>query len=240
MIKKAQASVPSMEEGLEKYHGILKLAKSKLSAKKYQEFLKRAEALRHYHYIREATQYLWESEFEYCRKLLRKLETVTGISYEDYLYLFAEELYEACERGWTDKEQALLMQRKEKRPLAVAYWNKAMKDALETGEDGITGIGGASGQASGKVCIVKSPQEFDKLCEGDVLVCTYTDPEWTPLFCLAAAVVVDTGGTLSHAAIVAREYQIPAVLATGDATKKLKDGDLVLVDGDAGKVIVTR
>ena len=57
------------------------------------------------------------------------------------------------------------------------------------------------------------------------------------MFCLAAGVVVDTGGTLSHAAIVAREYNIPAILACGDATKKLKDGDTVLVDADQGKVI---
>ena len=125
-------------------------------------------------------------------------------------------------------------------PVLIAYWQKSMKDALENGEDGIVGISGSVGQASGKVCIVRSPKEFDKLCEGDILVCTYTDPEWTPLFCLAAGVVVDTGGTLSHAAIVAREYQIPAVLATGDATKKLKDGDFVLVDGSTGKVILTK
>ena len=76
----------------------------------------------------------------------------------------------------------------------------------------------------------------DKLDKGDILVCTYTDPEWTPLFALAAGVVVDTGGTLSHAAIVAREYGIPAVLATGDATAKLSDGDMVLVDATDGTV----
>ena len=75
--------------------------------------------------------------------------------------------------------------------------------------------------------------------QGEVLVCTYTDPEWTPLFTLAAAVVVDSGGTLSHAAIVAREYKIPCVLATGNATKLLKDGNMVIVDGTDGRVTVT-
>ena len=240
MVKKSESRVPTMEEGLEKYQAILSRAKNSMSAKKFEAFVKRAEALRHYHYVREATQYLWESEFEYCRKLLRHLERITNHSYEDYLYLFADEFFAVCERGWTGKEQALVERRKEMRPLAVAYWQKSMKDALENREDGITGIGGSVGQASGKVCIVRSPKEFDKLCEGDILVCTYTDPEWTPLFCLAAGVVVDTGGTLSHAAIVAREYQIPAVLATGNATQKLVDGDFVLVDGTAGKVIKTK
>ena len=69
-----------------------------------------------------------------------------------------------------------------------------------------------------------------------ILVCRYTDPEWTPLFALAAGVVVDTGGTLSHAAIVAREYGIPAVLATGNATSVIKDGDMILVDASQGIV----
>lgn len=240
MVRKAENGVPAIEEGLEKYQAILGKARERLTAKKFRAFEKRAEVLRHYHYVREATQYLWESEFEYCRALLRKLEKITDRSYEDYLYLFADEFFAACEHGWTDKEQALMEHRRAMRPMAVAYWQKSMKDALENGEDGISGISGSVGQASGKVCIVKSPQEFDKLREGDVLVCTYTDPEWTPLFCLAAGVVVDTGGTLSHAAIVAREYQIPAVLATGNATQKLVDGDFVLVDGTAGKVIKTK
>lgn len=211
-------------------------AQKKLSESKYRQFERRVNALRHYHYVREKTQYLWESEFEYCRMLLRRLESVTGTNYEEYLYLFAPELSEVCEKGWTEEMRAVAERRRAKRPLAVAYWNRVMEDALAGGSGEVLGISGCGGQATGKVCIVRSPQEFDKLNEGDVLVCTYTDPEWTPLFCLASAVVVDTGGTLSHAAIVAREYGIPAVLATGDGTKKLRDGDLVMVDGTAGKV----
>lgn len=67
-------------------------------------------------------------------------------------------------------------------------------------------------------------------------MCRYTDPEWTPLFTLAAAGISDTGGTLFHAAIVAREYHIPAVLAVGCATVSLKDGDKVFVNGTLGEV----
>lgn len=76
--------------------------------------------------------------------------------------------------------------------------------------------------------------------KNDILVCKYTDPEWTLLFALAAGVIVDTGGTLSHAAIVAREYNIPAVLAAGDATEKLKDGDIVLVNATEGSVVLLK
>jgi len=68
-------------------------------------------------------------------------------------------------------------------------------------------------------------------------VCQYTDPSWTPLFALAAAVVADTGGQLSHAAIVAREYGVPAVMGTHTATHSLSEGELVTVDGGRGTVV---
>jgi phosphohistidine swiveling domain-containing protein len=73
---------------------------------------------------------------------------------------------------------------------------------------------------------------------GDVLVARMTTPAWTTLFAMAAAVVTDVGGPLSHSSIVAREYGIPAVLGTGVATHNLPDGQLVRVDGDAGTVTV--
>jgi phosphoenolpyruvate synthase/pyruvate phosphate dikinase len=69
-----------------------------------------------------------------------------------------------------------------------------------------------------------------------VLVCPYTNPSWTPLFQRAAAVVVDAGGIGSHAAIVAREYGIPAIMGTAVGTTVLQDGQSVTVDGDTGRV----
>lgn len=97
-------------------------------------------------------------------------------------------------------------------------------------------MSGSSGFSTGTVKIINDPAEFDKLRPGDVLVCPYTDPAWTPLFALTSAVVSDTGGPLSHAAIVACEYGIPAVLGTQTANLTFKDGDQVSVDGDKGKV----
>ena len=71
---------------------------------------------------------------------------------------------------------------------------------------------------------------------GDILVAKITTPAWTPLFALAAAVVTDVGGPLSHGSIVAREYHIPAVLGTGVATERIRDQQAITVDGDAGVV----
>nr|MCR4930109.1 phosphoenolpyruvate synthase [Lachnospiraceae bacterium] len=238
MLKSDENKVPDLEEGLQKYKQIMDDARKEISQKKYKQFEENVSALRHYHYVREASQYLWESEFEYCRKLLNDLSEMMNVDYGDLLFLFENELYEVCKNGELGSYFQVIERRKNKRAFAEAYWNKCMEDALATEDGSITGIGASVGQAKGKVCIVKSPEEFGKLSQGDILVCTYTDSEWTPLFTLAAGVVVETGGTLSHAAIVAREYNIPAVLATGDATKKLKDGDNVLVDGNSGKVTV--
>ncbi len=71
---------------------------------------------------------------------------------------------------------------------------------------------------------------------GDVIVAVITTPAWTPLFALASAVVTEIGGPLSHGSIVAREYGIPAVVATGDATRRIHTGQVITVDGSAGTV----
>jgi pyruvate,water dikinase len=73
---------------------------------------------------------------------------------------------------------------------------------------------------------------------GDVLVAKLTTPAWTPLFARAAAIVTDVGGPLSHGSIVAREYGIPAVLGTGNATQLIQDGQTITVDGDSGVVVL--
>jgi rifampicin phosphotransferase len=86
--------------------------------------------------------------------------------------------------------------------------------------------------------VIHSLAEAGKLQPGDVLVAVSTEPPWTPLFATASAIVTDSGGVLSHSAVVAREYRIPAVVGTGNATTTFKDGQLLEVDGNAGTVRV--
>ncbi|MBT3153127.1 pyruvate, phosphate dikinase [Streptomyces sp. CHD11] len=106
-----------------------------------------------------------------------------------------------------------------------------------TGESNVrTGTPGSSGSAAGPARVVRGPSDFARVRPGDVLVCRTTDPAWTPLFGVVAAVVTETGGLLSHAAIVAREQGLPAVLAIPDATTVLPDGAMVEVDGSTGRV----
>jgi pyruvate,water dikinase len=84
-----------------------------------------------------------------------------------------------------------------------------------------------------------SEAEFGKLEAGDILVCPMTSPVWSVLFPSIGALVTDTGGILSHPAIIAREYRVPAVVATGNATRLLRDGQIVTVDGTMGSVEAT-
>jgi pyruvate,water dikinase len=107
-----------------------------------------------------------------------------------------------------------------------------------SGEADLHGIGVCAGRYTGPVRIVHDETEFHRLRAGDVLVCPITAPVWSVLFPSIGALVTDTGGTLSHPAIIAREYRVPAVVATGHASRTLHDGQLVTVDGGAGTVAV--
>ncbi len=102
----------------------------------------------------------------------------------------------------------------------------------------IRGIPVSPGQYTGPVRVIMNESEFNKLQAGDVLVCPITSPVWSVLFPSIGALVTDTGGILSHPAIIAREYRVPAVVATGNATRLLHDGQNVTVDGGAGVVEV--
>ena len=135
-------------------------------------------------------------------------------------------------------------------PLILGEMTPMMKQMLKQAENifrsegepsvrnGLSGLPASPGQASGPIRVICTPEEFDRLQPGEVLVAPATTPAWTPLFARAAAVVTDTGSPLAHASLAAREYGIPAVVGTGNATARLKDGQVVLVDGNTGVVEV--
>lgn len=102
--------------------------------------------------------------------------------------------------------------------------------------DVLVGTPGSNGAATGTARVVRGPGDFAAVRPGDILVCPWTDPSWTPLLRLAAGVVTETGGVLSHAAIVARERRIPAVLGIAHATTTLQDAETLTIDGTAGTV----
>jgi pyruvate,water dikinase len=100
----------------------------------------------------------------------------------------------------------------------------------------IRGFAASNGVVEGTACVVRSVEEIGKLRKGDILVCQVTNPTWAPIFQKIAGAVSDIGGSMSHAAIVAREYGLPAVVGTGSATSRIRDGQRVRVDGGRGIV----
>ena len=162
---------------------------------------------------------------------------------EDVFHLRLDELQRV--RSWPPTPELcadlreLVARRKAKRAQLSGTPLVPAQPVREVGGDVLLrGSPGSAGVAEGPVRVIHDVAEFGELCGGEVLVASYTNPAWTPLFRRAAAVVVDTGGVASHAAIVAREYGIPAVLATVDATTRLTNGQRVRVDGDHGLVLM--
>ena len=98
------------------------------------------------------------------------------------------------------------------------------------------GIPVSPGKVTNPASLIKSPAEFDKMQPDSILVCSMTNPAWTPLFAHATGLVTDMGGILGHGSIVAREYGIPAVVGTGTSTQRVKHGQKITVDGDIGTV----
>jgi pyruvate,water dikinase len=106
----------------------------------------------------------------------------------------------------------------------------------EPAGDHFTGVAASPGVVTGRVRVLRDPGDGALLTPGEVLVTAVADVGWTPLFLVATAVVTELGGALSHAALVAREYGVPTVVNVAGATRALKTGDLVRVDGNRGVV----
>jgi pyruvate,water dikinase len=104
----------------------------------------------------------------------------------------------------------------------------------------VRGVGVSPGQVTGTARVVEDPLNADDFADGEILVCEATDPAWASLFLSAGAAVIDIGGPMSHGAIVARELGLPCVINTKDGTRRIRTGDSVLVDGNAGTVTITR
>lgn len=184
---------------------------------------------------------------------------------EDALFLFVEELLDVAggRRAWNEFAEVVRDRRayfeewrarrgdmpKVIGPPPEEVTDPVLKEILgvdrdflrslsEVGPDAteLKGTPVSAGVVRGRARVLRSADEIGKIEPGDVLVCEATTPSWTPAFGMIAGCVCDTGGTLSHASIVSREYRVPCVVGVGVGTKVISDGDEVEVDGSAGVV----
>ena len=102
--------------------------------------------------------------------------------------------------------------------------------------DVIKGLGANNGTVTGVARVIRDFSEIDRLREGDILVTKFTDTGWTPKFAILSGIVTEYGGILCHAAIVSREYGIPAIVCCKDAMSRITDGQIITIDGAAGIV----
>ncbi|MEM4310820.1 MAG: PEP-utilizing enzyme [Nitrososphaerales archaeon] len=132
---------------------------------------------------------------------------------------------------WSAKEEAW----------KVGLWGWQLPEPTKkVKEDLLHGLAASPGVVEGIARVVVSVEEFDKVKPGDILVCDMTNPAWVPLFPKIKGLVTDSGGLLSHPAITAREFRIPAVIGTAMATKKVKSGQRIRVDGSKGIVEILK
>jgi pyruvate,water dikinase len=247
---------PSEEAGLERYRIALEEVTQKLRLVPGLPgaFDRTLELLRRSTIFRERTHFDIGRVFTALQALVRELarrfhERGLLSSPDDIFYLTEAEL-RAWARGEAppeDERKRLIQRRRATYQVINGRWQKrafgagdaasgAGAAASKSGE--LRGVGASSGVVRGKARIVRSERDFGRLKAGEILVCPYTNPSWTPLFTLAAGVVTNVGGAVSHAAIVAREYGIPAVLGTPGATERIEDGQEILVDGAEGRVLL--
>jgi pyruvate,water dikinase len=224
------------EEGLER-------TRQRLPPWRRGRFGRRLVRLRRYLWLREQMRDASLRTYAAIRAFALELgrrATAAGTlrTADDAFYLTATELATALEARCADlaerRRAAERMYRRFSPPREVGRPAADVSAPAPAGR--LRGIGVSPGAYTGRACVVVSLDEAAKLRRGDVLVGPFVDPGWTPLLGVAGAVVAETGGLLSHAAVVCRELGLPAVLNAVDATRRLRDGQPVRVDGDVGHV----
>jgi len=180
--------------------------------------------------IQQADDIFWleKNEVEDCVHKLEYSDQLENLSAR------VEERKAFNKKAGQETPPPMMPMKKKYMGIDTAVW-LAESESNRTGNI-LKGVPTSAGKVTAPACVLRGPEDFDKMRPGDVLVAGTTTPAWTPLFAMASAVVTDIGGPLSHGSIVAREYGIPAVMGTGVATKRIQNGQVITVDGSAGTV----
>ena len=229
----------------------------------YWQFRFRLWFTHRFYAIREEVMFYLYKAWPVLRPLAlelgRRLTERGSLAKPDHVfYLVSDELREAIEAGSESRSPATLRQlaverfelreaRKRLHPPGTVPFDASEDPSVafketqfvnDPSSDKLKGVPVSPGRVTGPVSVIHSPAEFDQMQPGSILVCTMTNPAWTPLFAHAIGLVTDIGGILGHGSIVAREYGIPAVVGTGNVTRRLQSGQRIEVDGDAGIVTI--
>ncbi len=234
--KEAEKAIQRIKTDLEKKG-------ERRKAKKVEKILK---DFREMFGIRELSKFVVTQVFSITRDLLievgEELERAGRISDKmDIFFVTIEDIRagkDLNQRVKRNKEQFLIDEKRVAPRLLTSTGESIFSAMEEAGDLGLTGIPVSPGVFEGPVRVLDHPQEGYKLEQGDILVTTGTNPAWTPLFLKLGALIMETGGSISHGSVVAREYGVPAVAGVSRATTELKDGYIVRINGETGSVDV--
>ncbi|WP_068621007.1 PEP/pyruvate-binding domain-containing protein [Paenibacillus tuaregi] len=208
--------------------------------------------------VREAARSEWTRGFRVNRAFALKAGELAGIA-DDVFFLYLDEVLSWLEGGELEAKQHINARKvtyakyqalpplpsiirgrfdpfkwAEEPNRRMDYFNPMEPMRISPESETLKGFAGAAGRIEGKVRVLTQPEDGDQLKPGEILVTSTTNVGWTTLFPKASAIITDIGAPLSHAAIVARELGIPAVVGCGNATTRLKTGDRIIVDGGQG------
>ncbi len=210
--------------------------------------IKKLERIRYYLWLREEVRDRSTRMYYFIRLHLLELGERTNLN-ELIFYLSYQEIISYIDRkiSLEDLKTRANMTKlyahgfkdfKNSNEIGFRFNNSSWKAKSKTvdGKTSYFGIGCSAGVLQAKSCVIKDISEAGKLKAGEIMVVPFTDPGWTPLFSLAAGVVTETGGLLSHAALISREYGIPCVLNVNGATDQIRDQRMIEIDGNEGRV----
>jgi pyruvate,water dikinase len=209
--------------------------------------MKKLERVRYFLWLREELRDRSTRVYFFIRQMLMEAGRRSGLerlvfflTIEEALSLIRKEMGVAEARARAeDRERYAEGFAQFKNPNEIGARYNAGASSTSTGPvdaSSLRGIGCSAGSYRGRARVIRTLSESHRVNQGDILVTAFTDPGWTPLFSLVGAVVTETGGLLSHAALISREYGIPSVLNVRQATDVIRDGDMLEVNGTQGTV----
>lgn len=236
--------------GKEKYEKLLDDISKKVSKKKYKKISDKVFGMRKMLWWREEFRDI-STRFYYIlrvytllySKYLVKTKILSKV--EDIWFLKVSNLWDYID-GKLSKDELIEIINKN-RVYYSSYRNYMSENEIgyvfsdsinKVNDNSIKGLGANNGIVTARAKVIKDFSEIDRLCEGDILVTKFTDTGWTSKFAILSGIVTEYGGILCHAAIVSREYGIPAIVCCSDCMKKIKDGDIITINGSTGEVII--
>lgn len=209
------------------------LALAKLPWHQRRSFTRKLDRLRHFLWLREEMRDASSRMYHLIRRYVLAIANQRDLG-DDIFFMSYQEILKDDRSNITRQRQHFEGYRNFKAPNEIGA--RFAYDPTSAPGGALKGIAASRGTAHGRACVVRNIEETARVEHGAILVCPFTDPAWTTVLDRVAGVVTETGGLLSHAAVICREYGIPAVLGVPDATSRIPDGSRVTLNGGEGLV----